>query len=45
MMGFGGAAQSLDDIVDLGVVGPGGKTYKIRELTSTVDGPFCYVYE
>ncbi|KAB5559646.1 hypothetical protein GE09DRAFT_1285613 [Coniochaeta sp. 2T2.1] len=45
MMGFGSRAQSLDDIVDLGVVGIAGQRYKIRELTSTVDGPFCYVYE
>lgn len=44
MMGFG-KAQSLDDIVDLGVVGIQGKTYKIRELVSIVDSPFCYVYE
>ncbi len=45
MMGFGSKLQSLDDVVDLGVVGPGMKTYKIRDLTSTVDGPFCYTYE
>lgn len=44
MMG-GGRAQSLDDVVDLGVVGIAGARYKIRELVSTVDGPFCYVYE
>ncbi len=44
MIGFG-RTQSLDDIVDLGVVAPGQKTYKIRELVSTVDGPFCYTYE
>lgn len=43
MMGFGSRLQSLDDPVDLGVVGE--KVYKIRELVSTVDGPFCYVYE
>jgi len=42
MMGASGRQQSLDDIVDLGVVG---KAYKIRDLMSTVDGPFCYVYE
>ena len=42
MMGFG-RAQSLDDPVDLGVVGD--KVYKIRDLVSTVDGPFCYAYE
>ncbi|CAK7207916.1 hypothetical protein SEUCBS139899_010731 [Sporothrix eucalyptigena] len=44
MMGFG-RQQTLDDVVDLGVVGVDGKTYKIRELVSTVDGPFCYTYE
>lgn len=44
MMGFG-RQQTLDDIVDLGVVGVDSKTYKIRELVSTVDGPFCYTYE
>jgi tyrosinase len=43
MMSFGGRQQSLDDLVDLGVVGE--KVYKIRELVSVVDGPFCYVYE
>ncbi|KAH8901347.1 Di-copper centre-containing protein [Thozetella sp. PMI_491] len=43
MMGFGGKQQSLDDLVDLGVVGD--KVYKIRDLLSSVDGPFCYVYE
>jgi tyrosinase len=42
MMG-GGRAQSLDDLVDLGVVGKG--VFKIRDLLSTVDGPFCYMYE
>jgi len=34
--------QSLDDVLDLGVVG---SKYKIRDLVSTVDGPFCYTYE
>lgn len=43
--GGGGRQQSLDDVVDLGVAAPNGKSYKIRELVSTVDGPFCYVYE
>ncbi|KAK3899123.1 hypothetical protein C8A05DRAFT_37278 [Staphylotrichum tortipilum] len=42
MMG-GGRQQSLDDPVDLGVVAD--KVYKIRDLVSVVDGPFCYVYE
>ena len=35
---------TLDDVVDLGVVGEG-KVWKIRDLVSTVDGPFCYTYE
>ncbi|KAK4199830.1 hypothetical protein QBC40DRAFT_328034 [Triangularia verruculosa] len=45
MMSFGGGGkqQSLDDNVDLGIVGD--KVYKIRDLNSIVDGPFCYVYE
>lgn len=43
--GGGGRQQSLDDIVDFGVVGVNGGRYKIRDLVSTVDGPFCYVYE
>ncbi|KAK4230911.1 hypothetical protein QBC38DRAFT_467267 [Podospora fimiseda] len=43
MMGFGGRQQSLDDPIDLGVVAD--KVYKIRDLVSIVDGPFCYVYE
>ncbi|KAK3311021.1 uncharacterized protein B0T15DRAFT_499059 [Chaetomium strumarium] len=42
MMGFG-RQQSLDDVVDLGVVGD--KVWRIRDLVSVVDGPFCYVYE
>ncbi|KAK3336363.1 hypothetical protein B0T19DRAFT_480908 [Cercophora scortea] len=42
MMGFG-KKQSLDDLVDLGVVG--NKVWKIRDLVSTVEGPFCYAYE
>ncbi|SPN99116.1 related to tyrosinase [Cephalotrichum gorgonifer] len=43
MMG-GGPAQTLDDPVEMNVVGP---TYAIRDLMSSVDGPgpFCYVYE
>ena len=35
--------QTLDDPVDLGVVT--NKVYKIRELVSTVEEPFCYAYE
>jgi len=42
MMGSG-RQQSLDDLVDLGVLAD--KVYKIRDLVSVVDGPFCYVYE
>ncbi|KAK3383479.1 hypothetical protein B0T24DRAFT_688013 [Lasiosphaeria ovina] len=42
MMGFG-KLQTLDDPIDLDVVGD--KVWKIRDLVSTVDGPFCYVYE
>jgi tyrosinase len=45
LFGGGGRQQSLDDVVDFGVVGVNGARYKIRELVSTVDGPFCYVYE
>ncbi|KAK4185776.1 hypothetical protein QBC35DRAFT_555821 [Podospora australis] len=41
--GFGGRMQSLEDPVDLGVAAS--KVYKIKDLVSTVDGPFCYVYE
>jgi tyrosinase len=44
MMG-GGKAASLEDVVDLDVVNIDGKKWKIKELVSTVDGPFCYVYE
>jgi tyrosinase len=35
--------QSLDEVIDLGVVAD--KALKIRDLASTVDGPFCYTYE
>ncbi|KAI1870365.1 uncharacterized protein JN550_005293 [Neoarthrinium moseri] len=34
---------TLDDVVDLGCAG--GYPITIRELTSTVGGPFCYRYE
>ena len=44
MMGFGGTA-TLDDNVDMEVINVDGKAYKIRDLVSTVDGPFCYIYE
>jgi len=39
----GGKLQSLEDNIDLGVLTS--KVYKIKELVSTVDGPFCYAYE
>ncbi|TPX11369.1 uncharacterized protein E0L32_001187 [Thyridium curvatum] len=45
MMGFSAKQQSLDDVVDLGVVAPEGKKYAIKDLVSIVDGPFCYAYE
>ena len=38
-----GRAQSLDDLTDLGTVAD--VVYPIRDLMSSVDGPFCYVYE
>ncbi|ETS85773.1 hypothetical protein PFICI_03798 [Pestalotiopsis fici W106-1] len=41
MMGTG-KAQSLDDNINLYAVNS--KVYKIRELVSLVDGPFCYYY-
>src|SRR3569833_209427 len=42
--GFGNITmQSLDETIDLGVVAT--KVYQIRDLVSTVDGPFCYTYE
>ncbi|KAK4103364.1 Di-copper centre-containing protein, partial [Parathielavia hyrcaniae] len=45
-VGFGSSPsrlQSLDDVVDLGVAAD--RVYRIRDLVSVVDGPFCYVYE
>jgi tyrosinase len=33
---------TLNDTVDLEVVG---KPYMIKELVSTVEGPFCYLYQ
>jgi tyrosinase len=44
MMGAG-KQQSLEDVIDQEVLNIDGKTWKIKELVSTVDGPFCYVYE
>lgn len=41
----GGRAQSLDDLIDMNVVEPTHKSWKIRELVSVVDGPLCYLYE
>lgn len=32
---------TLDDLQDMGV---NGGPIKLRDLTSTVDGPFCYIY-
>lgn len=43
MFGGEGRQQSLDDTVDLGVLGVPVRT--LRELMSVVDGPFCYFYE
>jgi len=42
MMG-GGKAQALTDYVDLDVLAS--QKLMIKDLVSTVDGPFCYVYE
>ncbi|KAL2143111.1 hypothetical protein VTI28DRAFT_325 [Corynascus sepedonium] len=39
----GGRAQSLDDLIDLGVAAD--QVFAIKDLVSVVDGPFCYVYE
>lgn len=33
---------TLDDTINLGVIAP--TDIKLRELMSTVDGPFCYIY-
>ncbi|KAL5411653.1 hypothetical protein PMIN06_003663 [Paraphaeosphaeria minitans] len=44
MMG-GGKAATLNDGVDLEVLNVDGKKYAIKDLVSTVTGPFCYVYE
>jgi tyrosinase len=41
MMGFG-AAATLSDVVNLYSVAD--KTWKISELVSITDGPFCYTY-
>ncbi|KAH8724257.1 hypothetical protein GQ44DRAFT_801847 [Phaeosphaeriaceae sp. PMI808] len=41
----GGKMQSLEDNIDLEVMNVNGKAYKIKDLVSTVAGPFCYVYE
>ena len=35
--------QTLDDPVDLKILT--NKVYKIKELMSTVEEPFCYAYE
>jgi tyrosinase len=36
------ANGTLDTRMDLGF---NGKEYTMRELVSTIDGPFCYIYE
>ena len=41
----GGVNATLEDGVDLEVVNVDGKSYKIKDLVSTVAGPMCYVYE
>lgn len=46
MMGWGSPLATLDDPIHLGPPGLiADTTYRIRDLVSTVDGPFCYVYE
>ena len=40
-----GRLQTLEDVADLGVVNIEGKSHKLKELVSTVGGPFCYLYE
>lgn len=42
---LGGGQATLEDVVDMEVINVDGKSYKIKELVSTVDGPFCYIYE
>ncbi|KAF7443068.1 Tyrosinase domain containing protein [Pyrenophora tritici-repentis] len=39
-----GPQQTLNDTIDFDVVNIG-RPYKLKELMSTVDGPFCYLYE
>ncbi|KAL7776339.1 hypothetical protein CFE70_006755 [Pyrenophora teres f. teres 0-1] len=39
-----GPPQTLEDVIDFGLVNLG-RPYKLKELMSTVDGPFCYVYK
>jgi len=34
---------TLDTVIDLGYAAD--KPFAMRDLMSTVDGPFCYVYE
>ena len=41
MMGFGGTGK-LEDKIDLGVLA---SVKPIKDLVSTVSGPFCYVYD
>lgn len=35
---------TLDDVIELGV-NAAAKGIKIRDAVSTLDGPFCYIYE
>ncbi|KAF2270213.1 Di-copper centre-containing protein [Lojkania enalia] len=44
-MMMGGGKGTLEDVVNMDVVNVDGKSYKIKELVSTVEGPFCYVFE
>lgn len=44
MLGIGPPSPNgtLDTTMDLGY---NGGTYAIRDLVSTIDGPFCFIYE
>lgn len=35
---------TLDDFIDLGKLSPGGRSSKVREFMSTIEGRFCYEY-
>ncbi|KAL2268832.1 hypothetical protein VTJ83DRAFT_3678 [Remersonia thermophila] len=46
MMGWNSPPAKLTDVVDLGPPGiAADHTYTISQLVSTVEGPFCYIYE